>query len=313
MRKTLTNVILMLPVLFLLTSCLWWHDPLSAFKSAQTKVNTSQTNLVTATETLKTNETKLATNTAAIDDHKQGLVFGASTALHLDPTPTVYNKVATQFADTELGLYGLPSTNEVLALRQTVADLVSSNAAYVVEGEKQLAAITAENKALQATNIILTKQVNESQNKVTEAETKVISATTKLEKVGAENSKLAETWTKIKRWVYGVFWFLVAGIVIKIVSICLPPPYNQISYIVSLPLSVIVKVCHLIFPEIKGFVGLCEIGWKDAVSDLTNSIQAIKVANPTLHASISSVVAANTNDKSIPLINASKADNKIVS
>jgi len=286
MRKNFFIYGLLCLILINFTGCALFHNPFKSWKSAETGFTNAQSQVVT-------NQTKL-------NNSAQEFAYATDYSLNLDPTPSKYNQVAQKFnKETIIALGGIPTTNEIANLQETVSNLLSDNKKILEEGNKQL--------------VLMNSQVLQLQNDKTNLNNKLTYTINKLEKVGGLNATLAEKWHKLTE----IFWYSIYGIglifILKIVSIVLPPPYNCITYIISLPLSLIIKCIHALFPEIKEFCSLVDSGYKDAATDLVNGIQALKIQNPNQHSQISSTISATVNNSSIPIINSIKAENNIVS
>ena len=105
----------------------------------------------------------------------------------------------------------------------------------------------------------------------------------------------------------------VGMFILRIVSAACPPPYNNIAQVIAIPFTWVIHLFKMLIPEAIHVAGWVESEYKVATSDLVNAIHEIKSSNPTLHSDISSIVASNTSDKAIAVINKAKAENNIVS
>lgn len=313
MKRFLINYFLFIFIISICTSCLLFREPIANFDKATTKINQSITNVETAKTNLVIAEKKLETNVAAIDDHKQALVFGADLSLRKDPTPSIYSQTAKQFTATELSLYGLPTQEEVDSLNETIEDLVSTNKQLVIEGEKQLDDITKSNKILQIENTNLQNKVFVAESKVASAEAKVLAAQTNLEKVGKQNSLWAQKYTDFIKWLWIIIYVVVGFVILRFITLVLPPPYNTISVIFSVPCSIVVKIIHGIVPEAIALGGWCEKEYKIACEDLVDVIDDFKKTNPAIHPAISAAITNGVSDTSIKVINNAKTAKNITS
>lgn len=250
-------------------------------------------------------EAKVGVTKDKIEDNKDSLVekgteyvYGTKFALQLAPTNSAVN-LAMSLNDSAIETLPPLALERILFLEKTVSNLLNTNELIKASGQKQLDSINNQVIRLQSYNTKL-----ESTLEVAEA---------KFVKVSQDNTSLAQTFSNLKKIFYWTIYIIVGFFVVRIVTMFLPFPYSELSVLVSLPVSFIVKVLHGIVPEAKKVGNLVGSEYKTLSGSLLTSIQNIKDENPSLHNSISATVNNTVDSTLSPVLNQVKADLKMVS
>lgn len=256
-------------ILIVLTfsSCM---NPLSKWFGAQKKVDTTQA-------LIQKNEDKTV-------EAAQSYVFATQIAIQADPSTNKYHKVTSELNQRAVTVLGTPPLEQVLVLKQMVADLLSENQKTILKGEEELA-------KLDERVIILQTQKGELENKLETAEKKLV-------EVGSVNSKLAQTYQTIKNWFWRILWGIVIIFAIKIICQFLPSPYDNLGCIVSIPIALCTKLVHALMPDVKKYAGVVGNEYKTTVEHLSHAIEELKEKHPEIKESISSVLLQNTDSNS---------------
>ena len=268
-----------------LNGCAFWTNPLKSFEKAQTKVLQTQS--------------QLQNNQDDIIEQSKNYIYGADYTLNLETNPSKYNMVAKQFTERAKNTLGLPDIDEIEDLKITITNLLSDNTKLIIKGENALSQYDLKVSNLQAQNKELQSNLTEKQNILT--------------KIGQENSTLANKWTNLVKW----FWWIVYGIigifVLRMIAAICPPPYSSIASILAIPFIWIIHLIKGFIPEAISGAKLVTSEYKTATQNLVSAIQDIKTTNPTIHSTISNIVAQNISDSAIPVISEAKANLQIVS
>lgn len=254
--KKFLNILIILCLVSVVSSCALFRNPDKAWENATSKVET-------ATKAIDKNDT-------AILEKGKGYVYGTKIALAADPSTNKFHEVATILNDKAVETMGNPQLEEINSLRIMVANLLSDNTNLVVKGEKQLLSLDKKVIELQKENGLL-------QERLIRAEKKVID-------VGTVNAGFASKWTSMIKIFWYAIYFIIAGFVIKIVAAVVPPPYNSIISIVSIPLGLVIKSIKSFVPEATKAAGVVtsEIydNTKLALSHVVEAIEENKRDNP---------------------------------
>lgn len=229
-------------------------------------------------------------------------IYGADFTLSLAPTNR-YVEVAKGFTERGLATSGYPSLEETLQLKQIVQDLLSTNRAERIKGEKALA---------DKDEIII-----ELQQQKVDLNERLVAKEEKLAAVNAENAKLATTWKKITTGFWWIIWIFVIGFVLSILGKILPPPYNSIAAIVAAPIGLFVRILQGIAPSIRSFAGVVPSVTHDAtqltLEKLVLSIEELKKTKPSAFAELEPILKNKTDAETTrPQINAIKQDYGLV-
>lgn len=250
------NIILLASVLSFSSGCALFRNPLASWQKAETKVEEKQK--------------KIEANKDAVIEQGKNYVYATKLALQADPSTNQYHAVETKLNDRAVATLGTPDIVEIVRLETLVKNLLSTNTAIIIKGEQQLAEQDSRVKNLQSERNELLGQLETAQ--------------TKLTKIGTENAGLAQKWANLVK----VFWWIVYGfifvIVIKILSAILPPPYNSIVSIISVPIGLIIKGIHGCIPEAKKVAGVVASQTYDttklALQHIVEAIEEAKVQKP---------------------------------
>ena len=279
-------IVLMLGLMWGGTGCALFRNPSKSWDKATAKAEVAQN--------------KVDANEKAQIEKGKGYVYATKLALDADPSTNRFHEVESLLNDKALVTLGNPTMEEENALRLMVSNLLSTNQQLVVKGHKELAAKDAEVIALQQQNATL-------QTSLDKANEKVIA-------VGTTNAGLAQKWATVMK----IFWWCVYGvifiIVVKVLAVVLPPPYNSIVGIIAMPIGVITKLLHSLVPEAKAVAGVVSAEYKTGTQDLVAIIQKLKETHPELRKEISDAVYAGTDSTTSAIaINKAKSDLGIVS
>ena len=271
--------------LVFLTSCALFRNPSGSFDKAVTKVNNTKT-------AIQANEDSTVVQA-------KSYIYAADYTLGLDPTPDKYNLVAKGFTSRSVITLGVPSMSEVNELRETVTNLLSTNALLVAKGQRELAARDAAVVALQKENENL-------QGKLEQAQSKVIS-------VGEANSIMADKWNRLLKFFWWGVYIFLGMIAFRVLAAVLPPPYNSIVAIVALPFSLVLKGVHALIPEAREAAGWVGNEYRTATQNLVVAVNDLKKNNQDIHQEISDTVLKNSDTAAIPAINKAKSTMGITS
>lgn len=249
-------------ILLSLVGCALFRNPTASWDKATQKVEQVQNKI----DTNKDNQTEVA----------RQYVYSTHLALRADPSTNVAHDVAVDFNDKAVATLGTPEMAEIIQLRAMVNNLLSTNKALVVRGEKQAQALDQQLIELQTENGALMMKLDKAEKKVIE--------------VGTTNAGYASKWTSLVK----IFWWIVYGFiavfVIKILSAVLPPPYNSIVSIVAVPIGLVVKAIHGIFPEAKAAAGVVAVKTYDntklALEHIITAIEEAKRDKPEVVAQV---------------------------
>lgn len=272
--------------IFLLSGCAFFHNPLGAFNKAEDKKAAVQK--------------KLDKNDDETVDAGKKYIYGTKLALAADPSTNKAHVVATDLNDKAIAVLGQPSLEEINNLKQMVNNLLATNKAIIIKGEKQLADLDSEVIDLQSQKVSL--------------EGKLDTAEKKLTAVSLSNAGLAQKWATLTKIFWGIVYFFIAAFVIKILAAIVPPPYNTFVGIIAVPFGLITKAIHACIPEAKVVAGVVSKDYQTATEHLVSAIQDIKTQNPSIAPQIAATVVANTDSTtSAAIINTTKTALGIVS
>ncbi len=136
---------------------------------------------------------------------------------------------------------GPPNYKEALEIDKIVAGLLSTNVQIKIDAQKALDKKDNEIIGLQT-------ELNKLQVKLGKIEEEK-------DKIGLENSVLGQKWRNLVLWFKWIFWIVVIGIVLAVVSqilaVVLPPPYNGIFSIVALIVGGIGRMLFKLIPNAR--------------------------------------------------------------
>jgi hypothetical protein len=286
MNTKISKSILLIILIGIITNgCVLFRNPLKAYQKSENKV-----------ESLNT---QLQENTNNIVKSAGTYVYATKLALDSNTNNTPSTKIAKEMNEKSIAILGTPSIEDVDKLKVMINNLLSTNAAIVLKGQKELSDM--DNKVID-----LQEKNKELQEKLGNAEIKV-------KKVFEDNSNLAQKWSNLMKWVWYVIYGFLFVTVLRIIAAACPPPYNSVVQVLAIPFTLVIHGIKAIVPEAISSAGWVSKEYKTATGDLVEAIQQIKKSNPELHSTISSLVAANTSDSAAHIINSTKADKGIVS
>ncbi|MEK6882999.1 MAG: hypothetical protein AABY22_25470, partial [Nanoarchaeota archaeon] len=177
-------------------------------------------------------EQKIDVNKEQTVEKAKGTVWATDYSLSKDPAPNIFSVTAKDLNLRTQSIVGTPPLEVIKEYQKIVDGLVSTNELLRIDAKRSLDKKDVEISGLQSE---LTKlngklsQIQEEKNKL-----------------GLENSKLANTWSTIKKWFWIIVWVIIIGVVLavisQILSVALPPPYNGIFSIVALVVGGIGKM-----------------------------------------------------------------------
>jgi hypothetical protein len=283
MRKFLNIIIIASMLTF--TSCALFRNPFKDWNKATDK----QAQV----------EKKIEKN----DDEtvKKGInyVYANKLALDADPSTNKYHHVESMMTDKALLTLGPPTMQDENAIRLMVSNLLSEDKAIILKGEKQLAEMDAK-------VIYLQEQNSKLQDSLAKAEQKVL-------EVGKTNSGLAQKWADLVRYFWYVIYIIIAGFVIKILAAVVPPPYNSIISIISLPLGLVIKGIKAFVPEATEAAGVIASKTYEntqlALKHVVESIEEHKKNNPEEAKKLLAILTDTTSKEvTRPIIDATRKE-----
>lgn len=228
----------------------------------------------------------------AIVDKTRGYIFGADFALSLDNNPNKYSTVAKDMTGRARLTLGDPSMEDATILRDIINNLLSTNQAIIVKGQKALAEKDSEVTALQNNIAVLQKTLEVKEQKSNA--------------IALEMSKLGDTWFKIKRVFYWVVWIIGIGLLFSVLSKVLPPPYNSIAGIIYVPFGLLSKLIHALFPAAKQVAGVVASKTyeetKKAFTNVVDSIEQTKEQIQNKQVAISTTILASPGTLAVPAV-----------
>lgn len=285
MKRSVINLLCVFPLIFFILGC---QTPIGKFFSKSSDVQEVKN--------------KIVQNDNSQVDKAKGYVYGADISLKLDPQPNKYSDTAQKFTDRARLTLGEPSMLEATQLREIVKNLVSTNEALQLKGEKDLA--------------FKDKEVMNLQSKNLELEGKLAIQQKKLDEVNQENAKLATTWKKITTGFWWIVWIIGIGFVINTIGHALPPPYNNIAAIIGLPIGFLIKLISGLVPSAKNFAGTVATQTysesKDTLEKLVLAIEDIKKKKPDLFAAIEPTLKDKTTEQNRAVILDIKKDYSLI-
>jgi len=244
-------LLIIVMVVPMLSGCAMFRNPLGSWNKATDKADAA------AAEVQK-NEDKQV-------DSARNYVYGTQLALEANPQTNRATEVASSLNERAMLTLGPPEMESALKLQAMVDNLLSTNKAIILKGEKELANMDAQIVDLQKENASLQLKLDKAEQKV--------------ESIGQVNAGLAQKWASLVK----IFWWIVYGViavfVIKILSVVLPPPYNSIVSIIAVPIGLVIKGIHGIVPEAKKAAGVIAEGtYNNTKQTLQHIITAIEEA-----------------------------------
>lgn len=193
-------------------------------------------------------EQKIDKNKDETIEKARQFVHGTGTALQSDPSPSRYSEVAYGLNKRAEIVLGPPNYKEALEIDKIVAGLLSTNTQIKIDAQKSLDKKDNEIVGLQA-------ELNKLQVKLGKIEEEK-------DKISLENSVLGQKWHSLIKWIKWIFWGIVIGIILAVVSqilsVALPPPYNGIFSIVALIVGGIGKMLFKLVPNAKSVTGVID-------------------------------------------------------
>jgi ElaB/YqjD/DUF883 family membrane-anchored ribosome-binding protein len=232
----------------------------------------------------------------------KGYLWSTDYVLSLNPQTNVYTDVAKQMSSRALIALGTPPMEEVLQLREIVDNLVSTNKALIIKGQKDL-----KEKDEEIVNL---------QTKVVDYEQILKDKEQKFVELSRENADLASTWVRLKSWFWWGVWIFVIGFILTILAQALPPPANSIAAIVAFPIGLLIKIIKGIIPSATKFAGVVsenvhnEI--KSAAEQMVLSINELKTKNPVAYEETKNILKDKTDINSRAVIIDIKKENKLI-
>jgi len=281
MKKTLQ----FLCILMLVAGLAGCANPFKAWNKATNKVATAQVQL-----------DKNEDNTV---NQAKNYIYATKVVLSADPSTNRFHELETTFNDKALLTLGPPTMQDAVILQKMVENLLSTNKALVAAGNKMAATYDSQVVTLQNENALLLNQIEVAHKKV--------------EQVGENNASMALKWHNLISYLWWAVYIVIGFTVVRIVTAVLPPPYNSLGIIVSLPVSIISKMIHMLVPDAQKLAGLVSEDYQKTTSQLIEALQTLKNQHPELHNEISATVANSVDSTLSKTLNQAKADLKIIS
>jgi hypothetical protein len=182
-------------------------------------------------------------NKEATLDKARQFVYGTGQALKADPEKDKFNTVASDLNNRAELIVGPPPYEQAIEMDKIVAGLLSTNKQLKLDAEKLLGKKDAEIIGLQ--------------EKLADLEGKLNKIQKEKEDVSFQNSVLANKWHSLVKWVKIVFWAVVIGaglaLLSQLLSVILPPPYNGVFSAAAIMVSWLVRMVFSLFPNSKQF------------------------------------------------------------
>ncbi len=214
--------------------------------------------------------------------------YGVQYSLSLEPNPSKNVQVAQNLNDKSLVVSGPPSFKNAEDFKQIVNGLVSTNKAEVTKAENDLRLRDLQVVRLQAE----LGSLNSKLNKQEEANTTLARA----------NAKLGDFLARIYHYIYWIAGIIVFLIIIHILSLILPPPYNSIFSLVSGIFGLFGKMLFAIAPKAKVFAGVVGADVGKTLDHVVASIQTVRETDPVTFAKIEPILKEKTDEVSKPII-----------
>ena len=215
-------------------------------------------------------EGKVDKNKEETIDKARQFVHGTGTALDLDPTPSKYSEVAENLNKRAELTLGPPSYQDVLTINKIVQGLLSTNEQIKIEAQKELSIKDNEIVGLQS-------QLEGLQGKLEKIQKEK-------DELGLTHSKLANTFSNIKKWFWIIVWVVIGGVGLMLMSqflsVLLPPPYNGVFSIIGLLLGSIGRLIFKIVPSSQKFASVVDKSVHDTseqtLKSLVSALQEIR-------------------------------------
>lgn len=212
---------------------------------------------------------QLSTNKVAQVKQGAGMADAALHVIRKNPSPTIYDDVATMSLETSLLAFQaadvMPPSYEILKYRKMVDDLISTNAVIKAAASNQLQQVRATLAATEHREQTLSGELGKLQ--------------AKLDEVNAENAALATTWSRLKHLFWWIVWGVVGVFVIRLVAAVLPPPYNSFGFIVDHIIGFFAKGVFAIFSKAKDTAGVvAKDAYELSESTLKQVVEAVQQA-----------------------------------
>lgn len=189
-------------------------------------------------------------------------VHGADYALSLETNKTPVVEVAKQL--TERSVVALPSltASNQFQVRTMVDNLVSTDEAINAKG--RLALLTKD------------RRLSVAQEKIKALEDKLEAAESRFRDVTQENAAMANRWYTMIKWIKIVIWTVIICIVLRIITVVLPPPYNSIGYIFDYIIGGFYKIVSKLFSAANTAAGVVNSNVKTAFVGVLEGVQNAK-------------------------------------
>ncbi len=166
-------------------------------------------------------EARLADNVDEQKKHGRDFSYAANYALSMDPSPSDESKVAASMLSRSLNLLGDPQYEEMMALKEMVRGLLSTNQQLRIHATNMLARKDAEIGSLQT--------VNES------IQSKLKAALAREAKVSAENAVYAGKYITLWHTIYWIIGLPIAVLLllllVRLGTSAMGPPFSQLGKI----------------------------------------------------------------------------------
>lgn len=236
-------------------------------------------------------QSQLQTNQNQQVEQVRNWDFATGYALESETNPSAPVKLAKEFNLRSRAILGLPPQKEILAYQQMVKDLLSTNAALVARGQKELKKRDNTVDALQQENNVLSTQMEKLRAKI---DTDYKAASVK-----------ADKWERLVGWVQRICWCLggFVGVMVLINVLAFVPQFAPI-------MGPVARIANGLTGGVFGMIGSVIMGIfgehatkaagvvpvadhkalqtekddnENALGALLEKVQALKVANPDVY------------------------------
>ncbi len=217
----------------------------------------------TATKKVETTQDKIQKNEDSTVEAVKSYNYGVKLSLDLDPAPSKYSTLASDFNNKSVAILGSPSLQEINDLKIMVSSLLSTNAKIIAKGQEQLNELDQKVYRLQSEKIELGVKLDNAEKRLVE--------------VGGLNSKIASTWTSIKRVGWWILWAVIGYGVFRVLGAVCPPPYNSAFGIIDFVIGGFIRGVFKLIPKAMDGAKVVGQEYKETVNQLVESIETSKV------------------------------------
>lgn len=191
-------------------------------------------------------------------------VYGADYALNHVQSNTVETIIAKEMTSRAVLSLGVPDAKGASEITSIVDNYTSTN---VDLQERSLVQLKTKDKEL-----------IKLQSTIYDLESRLQASNDKAQKIARENASMANTWYNIVKWVKISVYVLLGLIVLRIASIFIPPPYNNIGYVVDYIVGFLYKMLSKMFTKANDAASVVSSNVSTAFTNVVAAIQKTKNA-----------------------------------